>query len=418
MLGLSIIAVAVLGYALVSERLALSPLTPAMFFTSVGLVVGKGGFGWFDLAVEGGAVTALVEATLVLVLFSDAVRIDLRLLRREATLPARLLGVGMPLTIIAGTIVGVVLFPVLGVAGAALLAAVLAPTDAALGQAVVGDSRLPPRVRQTLNVESGLNDGIAVPVVTVLIAVVIAEEAGRPGDWLALAAREVGFGLAAGLLMGIVGGKLLDSGVLAGRVRGAYRQLAAISVAALAYSAASLVGGNGFIAAFTAGIAFGHVARAHCAGVQEFAEDEGELLAALTFVVFGAVLAGPLLGALDWQTALYALLSLTVVRVVPVMIALVGSQTLLETRAFMGWFGPRGLASILFALLALEEVAGEVGAIVFAVAIWTVLLSVFAHGLTASTWASRLARRLVTVQSSQVEVGSAPELPTRRGLAR
>ncbi|NYF98769.1 cation:proton antiporter [Janibacter cremeus] len=418
MLELLLVAVAVLGYALVSRRLAMSAFTSAMFFTSVGLLVGTGGVGWFDLAIEGEAVTVLVEATLVLVLFSDAVRIDLRELRRELTLPVRLLGIGLPLTVIAGTLVGAWTFPDLGWAGAALLAAVLAPTDAALGQAVVGDPRLPPRVRQTLNVESGLNDGIAVPAVTVLIAVVVAEEAGSPGDWVSLAAREVGFGLAAGLIAGIVGGRLLDSAVVTGRIQGTYRQLATLSVAVLAYSAASLIGGNGFIAAFIAGIAFGHVARDHCAGVQEFAEEEGELLAAVTFVVFGAVLVGPLLGNLDWQIALYAILSLTVVRMLPVLAAMLGSRTLLETQMFFGWFGPRGLASILFALLVLEEVGGEAGETIFAVATSTVLLSVFAHGLTASTWAGRLASRLDSAHEAQPELGWAPELPTRRGHIR
>ncbi len=278
MLELLIIALAVLAFALVSQRLSMSPVTAPMFFTTVGLVVGTAGLGWFDLEIESEAVTLLVEATLLLVLFTDAVRIDLRALRRSATLPVRLLGIGLPLTIVAGTAAGLLLIPGVTVAEAALLAAVLAPTDAALGQAVVGDPRLPARVRQTLNVESGLNDGIAVPVVTVLIAVVVAEEAGRPGGWFELAAREVGFGVTVGLLAGIVGGKLLDSRVLAGAVEGVYRQLAAISIALVAYSAASLVDGNGFIAAFTAGLAFGHVARPHCEGVQDFTEDEGERL--------------------------------------------------------------------------------------------------------------------------------------------
>lgn len=418
MIELLIIGGAVLAFALVSERMVMSPVTSAMFFTTVGLAVGTSGFGWFDLAIEGETVTLLVEATLVLVLFTDAARIDLRVLRRELTLPTRLLGIGLPLTIVAGTVAGLLVVPGLGVAGAALLATVLAPTDAALGQAVVGDRRLPPKVRQTLNVESGLNDGIAVPVVTVLIAVAIAEGAGDPVDWLALAAREVGFGVAAGLLVGILGGRLLDSGVVAGRVQGAWRQLAAISIAVLAYNVASLTGGNGFIAAFTAGMAFGWVARPHCQGVQEFTEEEGELLAALTFVTFGAVLAGPVLSQLTWQTALYAVLSLTVVRIVPVLVATLRSGTLLETRLFLGWFGPRGLASILFALLVLEEVGGEVGDTVFTVATWTILLSVYAHGLTASGWAGHLAGRLASAHVSQAEMGSAPELPTRRGMPR
>lgn len=416
MLELLIISLAVLAFALVSVRLSLSPVTAPMFFTTVGLLVGQAGFGWFDLDVDGETVTLMVEATLVLVLFTDAVRIDLRVLRRWATLPARLLGVGLPLTMIVGTMAGLLLFPDLGWAGAALLAVVLAPTDAALGQAVVEDRRLPVRVRQTLNVESGLNDGIAVPVVTVLIAVVVAEGAGHPGDWVELAARQVGFGLAAGLLAGAAGGKLLDNRVVSGAVGSVYRQLAVISVAIAAYSAASLVDGNGFIAAFTAGIAFGRVAQAHGHVVQDFSEEEGELLTALTFIIFGAVLAGPVLGELTWHIAVYVFGSLTVVRMLPVMVALIGSRTRLETRLFFAWFGPRGLASILFAVLVLEQVTGEVGDLIFTVAAWTVLASVYVHGITAAPWSGRLARQLESAPKTHPEHVVVPELPTRRRL--
>ncbi len=416
MVELLLVALAVLAFAMVSQRLALSAVTAPMVFTGVGIVVGLGGLAWFDLPLEGEAVSLLVEATLVLVLFTDAIRIDLRALRRQAGLPLRLLGVGLPLTVAAGTGVGLLLEPGLGLAGAALLAAVLAPTDAALGQAVVSDPRLPVRIRQALNVESGLNDGIAVPVVTVLLAVVVAEEAGGAGDWLDLAARQVGFGIAAGVLAGAVGGKVLDLRAAAGAVEGIYRQLATVAIAVVAFASAGLVGGNGFIAAFTAGLAFGQVARPHCAGVQDFTEDEGELLTAVTFVIFGAVLVGPVLDDLSWRTGLYVLASLTVVRMLPVLVALVGSGTLVETRLFLGWFGPRGLASILFALLVVDDLDSPVGDSVFTVAAWTVLASVFLHGVTASAWAGRLSRRLTTAAAAGPEMGPAPELPTRRGL--
>ena len=176
-----------------------------------------------------------------------------------------------------------------------------------------------------------------------------------------------------------------------------------------------LLGGNGFIAAFTAGLAFGHVARGHCAHVQDFTEDEGELLTVTTFLVFGAVLVGPVLDEVTWRSAAYAVCSLTVVRLLPVLVALAGSRTLLETRLFLGWFGPRGLASILFALLVVEEVGGPTGEAVFEVACLTVLLSVALHGLSASTWSARLARRLDEV--GRAEHGAAAEMPTRRRLS-
>ncbi len=416
MIELLLVAVSVLAFALVSGRLSLSPVTAPMVFTSIGLLVGTGGLGWFDLELGDEAVSILVEATLVLVLFTDAIRIDLRALRRDAALPGRLLGIGMPLTIAAGAGAALLLVPSVGVAEAFLLAAVLAPTDAALGQAVVSDPRLPVRVRQALNVESGLNDGIAVPVVTVLLALVVAEETGGASDWAALAAEQVGFGVLVGVGVGLLGGKLLDARASAGAVEGVYRQLAALAIAVAAYSLSSLVGGNGFIAAFTAGLAFGQVARAHCSNVQDFSEDEGELLSAITFVIFGAVVAGPVLDHLSWQVALYALASLTVVRMLPAWVALIGSGTLLETRLFLGWFGPRGLASILFALLVAQETQSAAGETIVTVAAWTVLISVFAHGMTASPWAGRLGRRLSASREAMPETGPAAELPTRRRL--
>jgi len=399
---------------MVSERLSMSPISAPIVFTTVGLALGTGGSGWFDLQVDGEAVAILVEATLVLVLFTDAIRIDLQVLRREAALPARLLGIGLPLTMVLGSLGAALLIPGISIVEAVLLAAVLAPTDAALGQAVVSDHRLPVRLRQSLNVESGLNDGIAVPVVTVLLAIAVAEEAGSSADWVALAAKQVGFGLLAGVAAGVIGGRLLDLRVKAGAVEGMYRQLATISIAGAAFALAGLLDGNGFIAAFTAGLAFGHVARSQCAGVQDFTEDEGELLSAITFVIFGAVLVGPLLDNLTWQIALYAVASLTIIRIVPVLISMIGSGTFFETRLFLGWFGPRGLASILFALVVVEELHTPAGDTISAVAAWTVLASVFAHGLTANAWAGRLARRLAAETDPMPEMEPATEMPTRR----
>ncbi len=417
MAELLLVALSVLGFAMISGRLALSPVTAPMVFTTIGLIVGTGGLGLFDLELGDEAVSILVEATLVLVLFTDAIRIDLRALRRQAALPGRLLGIGMPLTILAGAGAALLIVPSLGIAEAFLLAAVLAPTDAALGQAVVSDTRLPVRVRQALNVESGLNDGVAVPVVTVLLALVVAEETGGASDWVTLAAEQVGFGLLVGVGIGMLGGKLLDMRAAAGAVEGVYRQLAAISVAVAAYSLSSLLGGNGFIAAFTAGLAFGQVARTHCSNVQDFSEDEGELLSAITFLIFGAVVAGPVLDQLSWQVALYVLASLTVVRMVPVLLAMLGSGTLLETRLFLGWFGPRGLASILFALLVSQEAQSSAAETIVTAAAWTVLASVFAHGVTAAPWAGRLGRRLSAETQPMTETGPAAELPTRRRLS-
>ena len=413
---LLIISVVIFGFALVSGRLSLSPVTAPMVFTAVGVLLGVIGGPWFHLDLENEAVSLLVEVTLVLVLFTDAVRIDLRKLRSQILLPARLLGIGLPLAIALGTLAAAALFGGLTIVEAALIAAILAPTDAALGQAVVSDKRLPVRIRQGLNVESGLNDGIMVPIVTVFLAIAATETGGASRNWGLFAAQQIGFGILAGALAGVLGGWLLHRFASAGFVDGIYRQLATIAIAVAAFTSAGVMGGNGFIAAFVAGLAFSHVAREQCKNVQDFTEDEGELLGSITFLVFGAVLAAPVLGSLTWQIALYVVLSLTVVRMLPVLIALTGSRTRFETRLFMGWFGPRGLASILFALLVFEQLSGTVADTVFTVAVWTILVSVFAHGVTASPWTSRLAGRLGDAPASAPEMVEVDEMLTRRRL--
>ncbi len=417
MIELLVLSVTILGYALVSERLAMSPITAPMVFTSVGLLAGSAGFAWFDVGLDSEVVSVLVEATLVLVLFTDAVRIDLRVLRRESGLPVRLLGVGLPIMVVGGAVAAWLLFPALSLAEAGLIGAILAPTDAALGQAVVSDRRLPVRIRQGLNVESGLNDGIALPVVTVLLALAVAEEdPGGVQDWLTFAAQQVGVGVVAGVVAGAGAGWLLERASTSGRVEGLYRQLGTIAIVVGAFAAAELGGGNGFIAAFVAGLAFGAVAREHCRGIQDFTEDEGELLSVITFTVFGALIVAPFLDELTWAVAAYVVASLVVLRVVAVLVAMAGSGTLWETRIFVGWFGPRGLASILFGLLVFDEVEGTGARQVVLVVMWTVLVSVFVHGATASPWTARLSRRIAEREEPMPETEMVTELPTRRRL--
>ncbi len=410
-----IIAAAIFGFALVSRSLAMSPITAPMVFTTVGLIVGGAGLGWFGLSLDGEALSIIVEVTLVLVLFTDAVRINLGSLRKDVAIPIRLLGIALPLTLLAGTVAAALIFPGLSWAEALLLAAVLTPTDAALGQAVVSDTRLPVRVRQSLNVESGLNDGLMVPIVTVAIALAVSEGGGSR-TWAAFAAEQIGYGLVCGIAAGALGGTLLDRFASAGRIEGVYRQLATLAIAAIAYASADAVGGNGFVAAFTAGMTFGVVAAKQSSDVQDFTQDEGDLLTAITFMLFGAVIAGPLVGEVTWPVIGYVVLSLSVVRVVPVGLALLGSGTLLQTKLFIGWFGPRGLASILFALLVMQEVEGEGAELIVTVALWTVLVSVYAHGLTASSWAKRLGAVLSQMPDHQPENKDCPVHPTRRTL--
>ena len=297
-----------------------------------------------------------------------------------------------------------------------MLAAVLAPTDAALGQAVVTDRRVPVRIRQALNVESGLNDGMMVPVITIFLALAgTGSEVETPGYWVAFVARQLGFGVAIGAAVGAFGGWLLVTFARRGWIDGAYRQLATLAIGIAAFALSDLAGGNGFVAAFTAGLAFGAVAREECEGAYDFAEDEAQLLAMLTFLAFGAVIAGPALGDVTWQILLYAVLSLTVIRMVPVLVSVAGIGLVRSTHLFMGWFGPRGLASILFALFIVEEAAIPGTEQITVIVTWTVLLSIVAHGATAVPLTRRYVASLPRHDAGRAlpEMGAAAEFPVR-----
>jgi NhaP-type Na+/H+ or K+/H+ antiporter len=322
------------------------------------------------------------------VLFSDSSRINLRALRREASVPLRLLGIGLPLTIVLGTLVALVLFGSFSLSEALILGVILAPTDAGLGSAVVTDPRLPQRVRQSLNVESGLNDGICVPLLLIVLATASgAGVASHPGQVIG---EEIGYGLIGGIVAGglaaqvvtVAGGKRL--------IEDAWRQIIPVAAAVLAYGIAEALGGSGFIAAFTAGALFGLMAHEDSTGTMRFTEESGALLDSITFLVFGAVLLGPALEHVSWQIALYAVLSLTIVRMVPVAISLWGIHARTRTVAFIGWFGPRGLASIVFAVIVEDTHQAHAGAILTACYL-TVGLSVLVHGISAAPLVSRYA---------------------------
>ena len=386
------VALALIAVAAVSKRLSGSPITPVILFVSIGILVGPEVLDAVDISSTSSTVRALAEATLALVLFSDASRIDFGKLRREISVPLRLLGIGLPLTIGLGALAAAVIFGQLTVWEAVIVGVVLAPTDAALGQAVVTDPRVPGRIRQGLNVESGLNDGICVPLLFAAVAAADVEShisGGRTGMTLLL--EEVGYGIAGGVAAGLLIGAII---VYAGRrdlIEGTWRQVVPAAGAALAYGTASALGGSGFIAAFVAGMVFRAVIKRDPEDMNRLTEEVGSVLNGLTFVLFGAILLGPALGELSWQLALYAVLSLTVVRIVPVALAMLGSHARVPTLGFLGWFGPRGLASIVFAVIVIEESQLPHEHLIVLAIYLTVGLSVFAHGFTAAPLANRYA---------------------------
>ena len=390
---LAIVAAAVLVVAATSRRLTGTPVTAAMMFVAIGMLVGPLVLDGVAVAPGDSAVRTLAEATLAVVLFADASRIKLRALRSEYTVPLRLLGVGLPLTIIVGAGLAIVIFGQLNLAEAVVLSVVLAPTDAALGQAVVTEPRLPSRIRQGLNVESGLNDGICVPLLLIALAVADVEDHLATGhSALSVVAEEIGYGIVGGVAAGLSVAAIVAYAHRRDLITGAWLQVIPIAGAALAYGIALALGGSGFIAAFLAGGIFGVLAGEQSEEASRLNEELGDLLGGLTFLIFGAILLGPALEHLSWQIALYALLSLTVIRMLPVAIALFGTGATWRTVGFLGWFGPRGLASIVFAMIALQEAhLAHVQTILLASYV-TVGVSVFAHGATAAPLATRYAQ--------------------------
>jgi sodium/hydrogen antiporter len=414
--------------ALVSRRLAPTAVSGPMVLVAVGLACGPVGLDLIDISRDSEAVTLLLEAALVAVLFTDAAGVRWSTLRHDDALSLRLLGLGLPLTMVLGTIGAWLLLPGFTIWECALVAVILAPTDAALGQPAIADPRVPATVRQGLNVESGLNDGIALPFFVVLLAAATGAESAGAGE---VFFRALGLSTVVGVLVGALGARLLATSTALGWVGDEWRRVPALMCAALGYVLTASLGGSGFITAWVAGLTFGAVWRrtvppavATTSGPQSvvgLSEELGNVLASLSFFVFGAVLLGPALSAIDWRTGLYAVLSLTVVRMAPVATALVGSRFRRATVLYVGWFGPRGLASIVFALLLLED-GPPAAELLVDVAALTVGLSVVLHGASAA-WAARTyaawhARTALTTPGlREGPAGPLPDAPAPDGAA-
>lgn len=382
----------VVAYSLVSSVISRTVLTPPMLFVGIGVLLHTAGV---ELSLDNSAeaVEILAELTLVVLLFTDASRIDVRKLMNRSELPLRLLIVGMPLTMLLGAGVARFLLPDFSWWEAALLAAILAPTDAALGQAVVSNEAIPARIRQTINVESGLNDGIAVPFVMAFASyAAISSEAETTGHWLAYAATQITLGPIVGLTIGIVGGRLIEAAAKRGWMIESYMRVAGIALPLLAWSMATVIGGNGFIAAFISGLAIGCTTSIAKSKIQAFDSAEGHLMSLATFLLFGALFVVPAFETATSEGYLYAVLSFTVIRMIPVAISLIGAKVKSWTIVFLGWFGPRGLATLILALLVTNEHDLPNERHILTICVLTATLSVIAHGITALPGASIYSR--------------------------
>lgn len=397
---LAIMAACVFLYSIVSGGLERTPVNGALVFILCGIALGPMGLGVLNLNLEREGLRTLAELTLALVLFTDAANANLGVLKKSFHIPRRLLLIGLPLTILLGFGAGILLFDTLTLIEVAILATMLAPTDAALGKAVVTNESVPANIREGLNVESGLNDGICVPILFVFLALAsgTGSENGTSALALKLVAEEIGIGLAVGAGFTVLATSLLKRFSSRGWITETWRQLPVVALSLVCFAVAQLLGGSGFIACFAGGLLFGAIAPAHKAPLLLAAEGIGDTLALITWVLFGASVVGQALGSFSWEVLLYSLLSLTVVRMLPVFLTLTGMGLGTSEKLFMGWFGPRGLASIVFAVIVLgDKLPG--GDIIAMTVTCTIILSVLAHGLSANPLVGVLVKRTEGVRS-------------------
>ena len=371
-----------------------------MLFVGIGLLLSHYFLDLIPIYTEEHVIHTIAEVTLILVLFIDASHIKLNVLLKQKSLPSRMLLIGLPLTVILGALIANYLFPLIGIWQAAILAAILAPTDAALGQSVVSNVKVPIRIRQTLNIESGLNDGFVLPLILILAFLAVMSGSSQE-NWIKFVSLQLIFGPLVGGAIGYAGAKMLSLAEEKKWVTEIGTGLASLAIAIAAYTGAETVHGNGFIAAFIAGLSFGNTFKKESLFFYEFAEAQSHLLTTFTFLMFGAVLLPSVLPVIESRHFIYALLSLTVVRMLPVAISLIGSGIKPVTYLFLGWFGPRGLASVLFALLILQksEIAHKEEILI--VTFLTVALSVLLHGITAAPFASRYAEKIAVHKESE-----------------
>ncbi len=388
-------ALLILVYGLFSQLAERLPITAPMFFTLVGVAVSPLGFDLFDVHVDAALVKVLAEVTLVLVLFVDATEISVAEIRAERSrIPTRLLAIGLPGTMLLGFLAGLVLFENVDLWALALIALVLSPTDAALGQAVIKSQALPGFLKRNISIESGLNDGIALPPILVCVAALSVGSAAseHSGSWLQFLALQLTIGPLMGAVVGWVGGRLVETTSSRRWMSPTFQRLSAMSLAIVAFALAELLGGNGFIAAFCGGLFLGVTTPAIRERIQEFGEAEGQQLALFIFLIFGMIVVPIAFEHWDLRAFAYAVCSLTVVRMLPVALSLIGTGFDMRTRLFIGWFGPRGIASILYLLMVVGTLGVKGFEYPLSVIVLTVLLSVVLHGISAVPLVNRYSR--------------------------
>jgi sodium/hydrogen antiporter len=382
---IALTALLILGYGIFSKACEKSIVSAPMVFVSLGFLGSFIGSDDLRAGVNAPWVKLIAEVTLVLVLFVDASTLDVKALLKDRRLPMRLLFIGLPITMVLGILLAIPLFPGQDIWLLALMALILSPTDAALGLAVVTSELVPLKIRQTINVESGLNDGIALPPILVCLAVLSGDAVGESGFsyWGLFTLKQFVYGPVIGGLVGWIGGTLVENASRRGWMNHTFQRLASVAIAILSFYFAELVHGNGFIAAFFAGMLLGTSTHDIRERIHEFGEAESQAMILFIFLLMGLILVPNSIPYWDTPAIVYALLSLTVIRVLPVAVALLGTKLEWRTIWFIGWFGPRGIASVLYLLMAVIQIGAEGHRQIIAVITLTVLMSIFAHGITA-----------------------------------
>jgi len=392
--NITIVAAFLLFYSLFAGRFEARLINGPLMFLLAGFLLGPQVLSILTPQINGAGMRVLAELTLAIVLFTDAANANLSVLRANRAIPLRLLLIGLPLTLLAGWGFGALIFPDMPWLEIAILSTILAPTDAALGKAVVSNPQVAAPIREGLNVESGLNDGICVPVLFILLALLAPLEAHNNTVLfsLELIVEEIGLGALIGIALALLTIALITFTDSKGWQMRMWRQLTMPGLALLSFSTAQWLGGSGFIAAFVCGLVVGKKLLQNKHEYLFSNEGYGELLSVIVWLFFGAVIINMATPYLSWQTWLYAIASLTLLRIVPVWLSLLGTGLSAEEKLFVGWFGPRGLASIVFVVIALQYpliAKSTIGATV----ICTILLSVILHGVTANPWVARFATK-------------------------
>ena len=415
--GIIIFSIVIFIYSLLSHRIEGSMVTAPMIFVAIGMLVSPEGIDIVSIGADNEIILAFAEIALVLILFSDAARIDFHKLKGNWSYPSRLLGIGLPLTIFLGAVIAILCFTDLALPEAALIGVILAPTDAGLGQVIVNSPKVPARIRQALNVESGLNDGGAIPFFAFFLVLADAEKANLPASqWVVFAFEQIGLGILVGLIVGLVGGYLVHQAREKGLMTGRFEWIGFLALAVISYVGATSVGGSGFIAAFVGGLATTLTGRGVGESMIEFTSTEGEIFSLGVFFIFGIIAAG-LIPGITPVVILYAILSLTLIRILPVAVSLIKTGLKTDSVMFIGWFGPRGLASIVLLLITLNEAPDIPGLQTIAVVVSaTVLFSVFAHGISANPAITWYARKMASLPADAPELKEVMESPTRTNV--